>query len=63
MNTMNYRILREKEMGLKYDPDNLFHKTYNYDVWFENEASAVTTKSGKESTDLPLIPALESVKK
>ena len=24
-------------MQYKYDPTKLFLKTYNYDVWFENE--------------------------
>ena len=37
MNTKNYQMLKEKNIELKYDSTNLFIKTYNYDLWFENE--------------------------
>ena len=29
-------MLKEKNRS-KYDPGNLFLKTFNYDMWFENE--------------------------
>ena len=38
----------------KYDPDNLFFKTYNSDDWLENEESINTTReSDKEEPDMP----------
>ena len=41
-------------MELKYDPDNLFCETYNYDDWFENEESTdITRESDKEESDMP----------
>ena len=43
----------ENKMEPKYDPDNLFLKTYNYDVWFENEESTNTSReSNKEESDM-----------
>ena len=30
---------KRKNIELKYDPNNLFLKTYNYDSWFKNEES------------------------
>ena len=30
---------KRKNIELKYDPNNLFLKTYNYDLWFKNEES------------------------
>ena len=30
----------------KYDPGNLFLKTFNYDMCFENEESTITTRKG-----------------
>ena len=54
MKTMNYQMPKEK-IESKYYPDNLFLKTYNYDVWFKNEESTdkeesidATRKSDKE---------------
>ena len=47
-------------MEPKYDSDNLFLKTYNYDAWFENEQSTDGTKdSVKELLDISNMPALE----
>ena len=40
----------KKELGNKYDPTNLFLKTYSCDIWFENEESADTTKDGEEES-------------
>ena len=47
-------------MEPKYDPDNLFLKTYNYDEWFENEESTDKEESSdeEESVDLSDMPAL-----
>ena len=42
-------------MKFKYDPDNLFLKTYNYDVWFKNEES----NNNEEFADLSDMIALE----
>ena len=39
MNTRLFQMLK-KELGNKYNPVNLFLKTYNYDVWFKNEVSS-----------------------
>ena len=44
-----------KNIDLKYDPNSLFLKTYNYDPWFENEEST----NRKESVVLSHIPLLE----
>ena len=30
---------KRKNIDLKYDSNNLFFKTYNYDLWFENKES------------------------
>ena len=38
-------MLKEKNRS-KYDPGNLFLKTFNYDLWFENEESTITTRKG-----------------
>ena len=42
-----------KEKKSKYDPDKLFLKAYNYDVWFENEELCVKKEltDKEESTD------------
>ena len=52
---------QKRELGNKYDPIDLFLGTYNYDVWFENEESAETTRKcdKKESVDLSDMPPLE----
>ena len=46
MSTVNYQMLKEK-MESRYDPDNLFLKKCNYDVWFQNEK--VTTDTTRKS--------------
>ena len=43
------------KMHLKYDPESLFVKTYNYDAWSENEE--LTDK--EESVDSSDMPPLE----
>ena len=43
MSTVNYQMLKEK-MESRYDPDNLFLKKCNYDVWFQNEKLTDTTR-------------------
>ena len=43
MKTRLFQMLK-KMLGNKYDPINFFLETYNYNVWFENEESADTTK-------------------
>ena len=43
-NNMNFRCYKKNRS--KYDPGNLFLKTFNYDMWFENEESTVTTRKG-----------------
>ena len=58
---------KKRKLSNKYAPANLFLKTYNYDVWFENEKLTDTRKSekladttgGKESTDLRSVLPLE----
>ena len=46
---------KERKLGDKYDPKNLFLvDDYNYDNWLENEESTETTrKSDKEESDMP----------
>ena len=44
------------KMDTKYDSNNLFHKTYNYDLRFENEESTVR----EESVDLSDMAPLET---
>ena len=39
MNTMNYQTLKEVKWTTNLILLNYFLKTYNYDVWFENEQS------------------------
>ena len=39
MNTMNYQMLKEVKWTTNLILLNYFLKTYNYDVWFENEQS------------------------
>ena len=46
---------KRKDIELKYDPTNLFLKTYNYELWFENEE----TTDREESLDLSDMPPLE----
>ena len=53
MNTMLFQLLKKKKLGNKYYCFNLFLKTCNYDVWFENKESADTTKCCEELTNLP----------
>ena len=64
---------KERKLGNKYYPINLFLQTFNYDDWFENKKSTDETrksdkkestvtirKSGKkESVDLSDMPPLE----
>ena len=61
MNTKNYQMLKEKNIELKYDSTNLFIKTYNYDLWFENEepTDKKQSTSRKEFVDLSYMPPLE----
>ena len=47
--------VREKTLGNKYDPINLFLEPSNNDVWFENEKLTYTTTK----SDLPPTPDLE----
>ena len=46
---------KRKNIELKYDPTSLFLKTYNYDLWLENEE--LTDK--EESVDLSEMTSLE----
>ena len=46
---------KRKDIELKYDLTNLFLKTYNYELWFENEEST----DREESLDLSDMPPLE----
>ena len=53
---------KKGKSGNKYDPIILFLKTYNYNIWFENQKSTDTTsrKSNKdESVDLSDMSPLE----
>ena len=58
---------KKRKLSNKYGPANLLFETYNYDVWFENEALTDTRKSeklddatgGEESTDLRSILPLQ----
>ena len=64
---------QKRNLDNKYDPVNLFPETYNYDVWFENEEQADTTRKSdkeesadttrisdkEESVDLSDMPAIE----
>ena len=50
---------KRKKIELKYDSNNLFLKTYNYDLWFKNEE--LTDR--EESVDLSDMPALEGDEK
>ena len=52
--------VKKRNLGNKFDGVNLFLETSNYDVWFENEESTDTTKSGKEFTNLSSMSVLES---
>ena len=51
INTRFFQIIRK--WGNKHDSTNLFRETCNYDAWFENEESTITTRKSdeKESTN------------
>ena len=53
------QMLRGKNIELKYDPTNLFLKTYNFDPWFENEEST----NREEFVDLSDMQPLEGDEK
>ena len=57
---MSYEILKKK-MKYKYDPKKSFLKTYDHDLWLENEKSSDTKRKSdkEESVDLPDKPTLE----
>ena len=40
---------QKKDLDNKYDPIDLFHETYDYDIWFENEELADAIQDKKES--------------
>ena len=41
-------------MEPKYDPENLFLETYNYDYWFQNkESTDIKRESDKEESEMP----------
>ena len=40
---------QKKDLDNKYDPTDLFHETYDYDIWFENEELADAIQDKKES--------------
>ena len=46
---------KERNIEVKYDPNNLFLKSYNYSLWFENEES--TDREG--CADLSDMPPVE----
>ena len=64
---------KKRKLDNKYDLVNLFPETQNYDVWFENEEQADTTRKSdkeestdttrksdkEESVDLSDMPAIE----
>ena len=47
---------KRKNIELKYDLTNLFLKTFNYDLWFENKEEATDKE---EFVDLSGMPPLE----
>ena len=49
MNTSFFQMLKKKDLDNKYDPIDLFHETYDYDIWFENEELADVIQDKKES--------------
>ena len=60
MHTMSYQMLKKIES--KYDPDKLFLKAYNFDIWFENEETNDTIRKIKDLSDMSEIEAYEKVK-
>ena len=56
---------QKRNLGNKYKPIKLFLETNNYNVWFENEESADTTKKSdkKESVNLSDMSPLEGDEK
>ena len=62
-----YKLLsdaQKKDLDNKYDPIDLFHETYDYDIWFQNEELADVIQDKKESklSDMPLLEGVEEVK-
>ena len=57
-----YELSDAKKIESKYDPDKLFLKAYNFDVWFENEETNDTIRKIKDLSDMSEIEAHEKVK-
>ena len=57
-----YELSDAKKIESKYDPDKLFLKAYNYDIWFENEETNDTIRKIKDLSDMSEIEAHEKVK-
>ena len=53
---MSYMMIKEKIIGSKYDPKNLFIDAYDYGVWSENEEESTDKE---ESEDFSPMPPLE----
>ena len=57
-----YELSGPKKIESKYDPDKLFLKAYNFDIWFENEETNDTIRKIKDLSDMSEIEAHEEVK-
>ena len=57
-----YELSDAKKIESKYDPDKLFLKAYNFDIWFENEETNDTIRKIKDLSDMSEIEAHEEVK-
>ena len=57
-----YELSDAKKIESKYDPDKLFLKAYNFDIWFENEETNDTIRKIKDLSDMSEIEAHEKVK-
>ena len=57
-----YELSDAKKIESKYDPDKLFLKAYNFDIWFENEETNDTIRKIKDLSDMSEIEAYEKVK-
>ena len=47
-----YELSDAKKIESKYDPDKLFLKAYNFDIWFENEETNDTIRKIKDLSDI-----------
>ena len=62
-NTIIFQLPKQKTLGSKYNPLNLFLQNYCCDAWYENEKPADTTTKGdkEESANLSSMPPLVDI--